>query len=159
MEHLRTPIIRISFLVFQNAVFDIIQGLIRFPHLTMAIKTEEHFITYIQQNAKRQQTPTIPSDATTTFIANVNAKHQYRTTGILNPTEQQKGCRIKTVISISMVRGKEIHTRICIPNDHVYTIKTSNTLATFLVLSPEQIKQLKPICTAAPGVLRQENCD
>ena len=159
MKHVSTPIKRLSFSGHNNAVFEINKVFIHFPHLTVTRKTEEKHITYKPKNAKIQQALTIPPKTTSTRTAHVNTTHQYHTTGIITPTQQYKGRKIKIANWISTVRGKEKHTSICNLKEHPYILKTSTTIVIFQVLSLEQTKQLEPIDTAALSVQQQDNYD
>ena len=146
MKVLPNPLIGLCFLKKNNAIFDIRQGVLTFPHLSMQIKPEHNLQI-------RQSTPLLAGATYTlqpgeTLLIAIRMPHliDHDATGIVTPsTHLEDHDTLFLVFFLCTVNNNAVGYQICNFSELPYTIKTDTHLADFRVLSPEQLKFIKPI--------------
>ena len=146
MKNLPNPLIGLCFLRRNNAVFDVTQGILTFPYLSMQLKPDT-------QTTMRQATPLFaentytPQPGETLAIAS-RMPHllDHDATGIVTPSPQfESHDSIFITSSLSTVNNNAIGYEIINFSELPYTIICDTHLADFKILTPEQIKHIQPV--------------
>ena len=159
-ERMSGPILGITFLKNNSAVLDVSQGLLHFPHLTMAMTTDEKTYNMKPLKIATKTTITIPADTTKTIIANINTPTKTETIGIVTPTDAFQGSQKITIASsISRAHDNQIELRVNNTSPTPYTIKKNTTLGEMKILTPYEAKNLKPVNPIAIKILAEDDSE
>ena len=146
MKNLPNPLIGLCFLRRNNAIFDVNQGILTFPYLSMQLKPDT-------QTAIRQATPLFAENTYTLQPGEILAiaskmPHlmDHNATGIVTPSQQFENHDSNFITaSLSTVNNNAIGYQIINFSDPPYTITLDTHLADFKILTPEQIKHIQPV--------------
>ena len=146
MKNLPNPLIGLCFLRRNNAIFDVTQGILTFPYLSMQLKPET-------QTSIRQATPlfaentyTLQPGETLAIASRMPHLMDHNATGIVTPSQQYENHdSIFITASLSTVNNNAIGYQIINFSELPYTITMDTHLADFKILAPEQIKHIQPV--------------
>ena len=146
MNNLPNPLIGLCFLRRNNAIFDVTQGILTFPYLSMQLKPDT-------QTSIRQATPlfaennyTLQPGETLTIASKMPHLMDHDATGIVTPSPQfEKHDSIFITASLSTVNNNAIGYQIINFSELPYTITIDTHLADFKIFTPEQIKHIQPV--------------
>ena len=146
MKNLPNPLIGLCFLRRNNAVFDVTQGILTFPYLSMQLKPD-------MQVSLRQATPlfaentyTLQPGETLAIASRMPHLLDHDATGIVTPSPQfESHDSIFITSSLSTVNNNAIGYQIINFSELPYTIICNTYLADFKILTPEQIKHIQPV--------------
>ena len=146
MKKLPNPLIGLCFLRRNNAIFNVTQGILTFPYLSMQLKPDT-------QTSIRQATPlfaentyTLQPGETLAIASRKPHLMDHDATGIVNPSHQfENHDSIFITASLSTVNNKAIKYQINNCFDSPYTMILDTHLADFKILTPEQIKHIQPV--------------
>ena len=146
MKNLLNPLIGLCFFRRNNAIFDVTQGILTFPYLSMQLKPDT-------QVAIRQATPlfaegtyTLQSGETLAIASKMPHLLDHDATGIVTPSAQfEHYDSIFITSSLSTVNNNAIGYQIINFSELLYTITCDTHLADFKILTPEQIKHIQPV--------------
>ena len=148
MEHLTGPIIGLMFLQRNHTVLDMRQGILNFPFFSMQLKTADHRYSNDQEPILDPTEVTIPpNDSVLTTINSVLCSEN-AVTGILEPGNFLHGEGDITFCP-AMVTLNDCNIEIPMINitDHHFKLKKGLHIANFFVMTPEQMKYVKPAST------------
>ena len=140
MKNLPNPLIGLCFLRMNNAIFDVNQGILTLPYLSMQLKPDT-------QTAIRQATPlfaenthTLQTGETLATASKMSHLMDHDATRIHTPSQQSENHdSIFITASVSTVKNKAIRYQIINFSELPYTITMDTHLADFKIVSPEQI--------------------
>ena len=157
MKNLPNPLIGLCFLRRNNAIFDVNQGILTFPYLSMQLKPDT-------QTAIRQATPlfaentyTLQPGETLAIASKMPHLMDHDATGIVTPSQQfENHDSIFITSSLSTVNNNAIGYQIINFSELPYTITFDTHLADFKILTPEQIKHIQPVDPAVLSFMIQQ---
>ena len=146
MKNLPNPLIGLCFLRRNNAIFDVTQGILTFPYLSMQLKPDT-------QTSIRPATPlfaennyTLRPGETLAIASKMPHLMDHDATGIITPSQQfENHDSIFITASLSTVNNNAIGYQIINFSELPYTITLDTHLADFKILTPEQIKHVQPV--------------
>ena len=146
MKNLPNPLIGLCFLRRNNAIFDVNQGILTFPYLSMQLKPDT-------QTAIRQATPlfaentyTLQPGETLAIASRMPHLMDHNATGIVTPSQRYENHdSIFITASLSTVNNNAIGYQIINFSELPHTITMDTHLADFKILTPEQIKHIQPV--------------
>ena len=158
MKTLPNPLIGLCFLRRNNAIFDVTQGILTFPYLSMQLKPDT-------QTAIRQATPlfaentyTLRPGETLAIASKMPHLMDHNATGIVTPSQQfENHDSIFITASLSTVNNNAIGYQIINFSELPYTITLDTHLADFKILTPEQIKHIQPVDPAVLSFMIQHD--
>ena len=146
MKVLPNPLIGLCFLKRNNAIFDIRQGILTFPHLSMQLKPEHNLPTRQSTPLLAEATYTLEPGKTMLFASKIPHLIDHDATGIVTTsTHLEDHDTLFRVSSLCTFNNNAVGYQICNFSELPYTITTDSHLADFRVLTPEQLKYIKPI--------------
>ena len=146
MKVLPNPLIGLCFLKRNNAIFDIQQGVLTFPHLSVQLKPEHNFPTRQSTPIRAEATYTLQPGETMLFASRMPHLIDHDATGIVTPSMHlEDHDTLFLVSSLCTVNDNSVGYQICNFSEQPYTITTDTHLADFRVLTLEQLKYIKPI--------------
>ena len=156
MKTLPNPLIGLCFLRRNNAIFDVTQGILTFPYLSMQLKPDT-------QTAIRQATPlfaentyTLRPGETLAIASKMPHLMDHNATGLVTPSQQfENHDSIFITASLSTVNNNAIGYQIINFSELPYTITIDTHLADFKILTPEQIKHIQPVDPAVLSFMIQ----
>ena len=156
MKSLPNPMIGLCFLRRNNAIFDVTQGILTFPYLSMQLKPDS-------QVAIRQATPlfakntyTLQPGETLAIASRMPHLLDHDVTGIVTPSPQfENHDSIFITSSLSTVNNDAIGYQIINFSELPHPITCDTHLADFKILTPEQIKHIQPVDPAMLSVMIQ----
>ena len=163
MKKLTRPIIGLHFFHFMrnnSVVIDTTHGLIHFPHLTMQVKTASNETNRKPQPVITDDAVTIPPTTIKTITAFVDHPSKENTTGTVTTLEkftETASLLISHLMSTKI--DKRIAVRVTDTTESPYIIKKHTQIAEFSVISPEQIKHIKPVDMAILSMIPQGDPD
>ena len=156
MEHLTGPIIGLMFLQRNHTVLDMRQGILNFPLFSMQLKTADHKYSNVLEPILRPTEITIPPNDRVLIRTNSLLYPENAVTGILQPSDllHEEGDITFCPALVTLNDGN-----IMIPvnnfTDHPYKLKKGLHIANFSVMTPEQMKYVKPVDPASTWHLLQ----
>ena len=146
MKNQPNPLLGLCLLRRNNAIFDVTQGILTFPYLSMQLKPDT-------QTAIRQATPLFAENTYTLqpgeTLANASKMPHlvdHDATGIETPSQQfENHDSIFITASLSTVNNNAIGYQDINFSELPYTITMNTHLADFKILTPEQIKHIQPV--------------
>ena len=145
MEKLTSPLIGLSFLQRNNTILDMRQGVLNFPFFSMQLKTADHKYTNVMEPICTQEDITIsPNDRQIVTLAS-QMYDDTTVTGILQPSTAliEDGDVAFCAAFVTLTSGQ-----VEIPLNnftyHPYTLKRGSHIANFSVMTPGQMKYVKP---------------
>ena len=150
MEHLTGPIIGLMFLQRNHTVLDMRQGILSFPFFSMQLKTADHKYSNVLEPILNPIEITIPPNDKVQIRTNSLLYPENTVTGILQPSDllHEEGDITFCPALVALNDGN-----ILIPvnnfTDHPYKLKKGLHIANFSVMTPEQMKYVKPVDPAS----------
>ena len=150
MEHLTGPIIGLMFLQRNHTVLDMRQGILNFPFFSMQLKTADHKYSIVLEPILNPIEITFPPNDKVLIRTNSLLYPKNAVTGILQPSDllHEEGDITFCPALITLNDGN-----ILIPvnnsTDHPYKLKKGLHIANFSVMTPEQMKYVKPVDPAS----------
>ena len=158
MEKLTSPLIGLSFLQRNNTILDMRQGILNFPFFSMQLKTADHKYTNVMEPICAREDITIPPDDRHMVSMYSQLFDDANVTGILQPSNDlaDDGDITFCAALVTLTQGQvTIHVNNF--TDQSHTIKRGSHIANFSVLTPEQMKYVKPIDAVTTWHLLQDN--
>ena len=158
MEHLTGPIIGLMFLQRNHTVLDMRQGILNFPFFSMQLKTADHKYSNVLEPILNPTEITIPPNDRVLIRTNSLLYPENTVTGILQPSDllHEEGDITFCPALVTLNDGN-----IMIPvnnfTDHPYKLKKGLHIASFSVMTPEQMKYVKPVDPASTWHLLQND--
>ena len=146
MEKLTSPLIGLSFLQRNNTILDMRQGVLNFPFFSMQLKTADHKYTNVMEPICAREDITIPPNDRHMVSMSSQLYDDTNVIGILQPSNDlaEDGDITFCAGLVTLTQGQvSIHVNNF--TDQPYTIKRGSHIANFSVLTPEQLKYVKPI--------------
>ena len=146
MENLTGPILRLTFHQRNHTILDMRQVILTFPFFSMQLKTADHrYSNVLEPILKPAEITFLPNDR---VLLRTNSLFypENDVTGILQPSEllHEEGDITSCPALVTLTEGK-----IQIPvnnfTDHPYTLKEVLHIASSLVMTPGQMKYVKPV--------------
>ena len=158
MEHLTGPIFGLIFLQRNHTVLDMRQGILNFPFFSMQLKTADHKYSNVLEPILNPAEITIPPNDRVLIRTNSLLYPENAVTGILQPSDllHEEGDITFCPALVTLNDGN-----IMIPvnnfTDHPYKLKKGLHIANFSVMTPEQMKYVKPVDPASTWHLLQND--
>ena len=158
MEHLTGPIIGLMFLQQNHTVLDMRQGILNFPFFSMQLKTADHKYSNVLEPILNPTEITNPPNDRVLIRTNSLLYPENAVTGILQPSDllHEEGDITFCPALVTLNDGN-----IMIPvnnfTDHPYKLKKGLHIANFSVMTPEQMKYVKPVDPASTWHLLQND--
>ena len=146
MKNLPNPLIGVCFLRRNNAVFDVTQGILTFPYLSMQLKPDTQVTMRQATPLFAENTYTLQPGETLAIASRMPHLLDHDATGIVTPSPQfESHDSIFITSSLSTVNNNAIGYQIVNFSELPYTIVCDTHLADFKILTPEQIKHIQPV--------------
>ena len=146
MKNLPNPLIGLCFLRRNNAVFDVTQGILTFPYLSMQLKPDTQVTMRQATPLFAENTYTLQPGETLAIASRMPHLLDHDATGIVTPSPQfESHDSIFITSSLSTVNNNAIGYQIINFSELPYTIVYDTHLADFKILTPEQIKHIQPV--------------
>ena len=158
MEKLTSPLIGLSFLQRNNTILDMRQGVLNFPFFSMQLKTADHKYTNVMEPICTREDITIPPNDRHMVSMCSQMYEDTTVTGILQSSNDlaEDGDITFCAALVTLTQGQaSIHVNNF--TDQPYTLKRGSHIANFSVLTPEQLKYVKPIDPVTTWHLLQDN--
>ena len=158
MEKLTSPLIGFSFLQRNNTILDMRQGVLNFPLFSMQLKTTDHkYANVMEPVCIREDVIIPPNDRHSVQLAS-QLYEDNTVTGILQPgnTLTNDGDIAFCAALVTFTNG-QVSVHLDNFTDTLYTLKRGSQVATFTVLTPEQMKYVKPKDPVTTWHLLQDN--
>ena len=132
-----------------SVVIDTTHGFIRFPHLTMQVKSASGGTKAKLQAFPIHDSITVPPMTTKTITAFVDHLSEWNATGTLTPVEKfTEAMSLIRFHSISIIIDKKIAFIVTNTTESPYKNNKNTQIAEFSVVIPDQSKFNKPVDTA-----------
>ena len=146
MKTLPNPLIGLCFLQRHNALFDIRQGIITFPYLSMQLRPEHTTNIRAATPLLTETTYTLQPGETLAISSKMPHLLDHNATGIVTPSpHMEEHESIFITSSLSTVNNNAVGYQVINFSDMPYTLPVDTHMADFRVLTPEQIKHIKPV--------------
>ena len=158
MEKLTSPLIGLSFLQRNNTILDMRRRILNFPFFSMQLKTADHKYTNVMEPICAREDITIPRNDRHMVFMYSQLYDDTNVTGILQPSNDlaEDGDITFCAALVTLTQGQvAIHVNNF--TDQPYTLKRGSHIANFSVLTPKQMKYVKPIDPVTTWHLLQEN--
>ena len=158
MEKLSSPIIGLMFLQRNHTVLDMRQGIPNFPFFSMQLKTADHKYSNVKEPILNPEDVMIPPNDRTIISIQSRIYAENAVTGILQhsePLNGENGITFCAAIITLDERTTRIHVNIF--TDQPYKLKKGMHKANFSVMTPEQMKHVRPIVAVSTWHLLIEN--
>ena len=160
LRKLTRPISRLHFMRNNRVVIDTTHGLIRFPHLTMQVKTASSETTTKPQPVIIDDNLMIPPTTARTITAFVDHPSKWNTTGTVTPLEKfNETASLLISHSMSTIIEKRMAVRVADTTESPHLIKKHTQIAEFSGATPEQSKHIKPVDKAILSMIPQGDLD
>ena len=160
LKNLTGPIIGLHFMKHNSVVIDTTHGLIRFPHLTMQVKTALSQASAKPQPVLIHDSITMPQMTTKTITAFVDHSSEWKTTGTVTPVEKfTEAASLIISHSMSTIIDRKIAVRVTNTTDSPYTINKNTQIAELSVVTPEQSKFIEPVGMAIVSMIPEVDPD
>ena len=158
MEKLTSPLIGLSVLQRNNPILDMRQGVLNFPFFSMQWKTADHKYTNVMEPICTTEDVTIPPNDRQSVQLASQLYEDTTVTGILQPsnTLTDDGDIAFCAALVTLTNG-QVSVHLNNFTDSPYTLKRGTQVANFTVLTPEQMKYVKPIDPVTTWHLLQDN--
>ena len=158
MEKLTSPLIGLSFLQRNNTILDMRQGVLNFPFFSMQLKTADHKYTNVMEPICTQEDITIPPNDRQMVTLTSQMYDDTTVTGILQPSNAltEDGDVAFCAALVTLTSG-QVEIPLNNFTDHPYTLKRGSHIASFSVMTPGQMKYVKPIDPVTTWHLLQDD--
>ena len=158
MEKLTGPLIGLSFLQRNNTILDMRQGVLNFPFFLMQLKTADHKYTNVLEPICIRDDVTMPPNDRHSVLMASQLYENTTVTGILqrsnNLTDDSDTAVCAALVTLT---NGQVLVHLNNFTDSPYTLKRGTQVANFTVLTPEQMKYVKPIDPVTTWHLLQDN--
>ena len=158
MEHLTGPIFGLMFLQRNHTVLDIRQGILNCPSFSMHLKAADLKYSNVLEPILNPNEITFPPNDRVLIRTNSLLYPENTVTGILQPSDllHEEG---DITFCSALVTLNDGNISIPVKNftDHPYKIKKGLHIASFSVMTPEQMKYVKPVDPASTWNLLQND--
>ena len=151
-------IIGLMLLQRNHTVLDMRQGILNFPYFSMQLKTADHKYSNVLEPILNPDDITIlPNDRTLVEIKS-QIYNENTVTGVLQPSDllHEEGDITFCAAVVTLTNGN-VNVHINNFTDQPYKLKKGLHIANFSVLTPEQMKHVKPIDPVSTWHLLNEN--
>ena len=158
MEKLTSPLFGLSFLQRNNIILDMPQVVLNFPFFSMQLKTTDHKYSSVMEPITTREDITIPPNDRHMISMYSQIYEDSNVTGIIQPSNAltEDGDIAFCAALVTLTQGQvTIHVNNF--TDQPYTLKRGSHIANFPVLTPEQMKYVKPIDPVTTWQLLQDN--
>ena len=158
MEKLSSLIIGLMFLQRNHTVLDMRQGILNFPNFLMQLKTADHKYSNVMEPILNPENITIPPNDLVVISIQSQIYAENAVTGILQPSDllNEEGDVTFCAAIVTLHEGTmSIHINNFI--DQPYKLKKGLHIANFSVMTPEQMKHVRPIDPVSTWHLLNEN--
>ena len=146
MKNLLNPLIGLCFFRRNNAIFDVTQGILTFPYLSMQLKPDTQVAIRQANPLFAESTYTLQPGETLAIASKMPHLLNHDATGIVTPSAQfEYHDSIFITSSLSTVNNIAIGYQIITFSELPYTITCDTHLADFKILTPEQIEHIQPV--------------
>ena len=146
MKTLPNPLIGLCFLKKHNALSDIRQGIITFPYLSMQLRPEHTTNTRAATPRLTETTYTLQPGKTLAISNKIPHLIDHNATGFVTPSSHMEEHEsIFVTYSLSTVNNNAMGYQVINFSDMPYNLPVDTHMADFSVLTPEQIKHIKPV--------------
>ena len=146
MKVLPNPLFGLCFLQRHNAMFDIRQGIITFPYLSMQLRPDHTTNTRRATPLLTETSYTLKPRETLAISSKMPHLTDHNATGIVTPSSHMEDHEsIFITSSLSTVNNNAVGYQVINFSDMPYTLPIDTYMADFQVLTPEQIKHIKPV--------------
>ena len=150
MKTLPNPLIGLCFLQRHNALFDVRQEIITFPYLSMQLRPEHTTNIRAATPLMTETTYTLQPGETLAISSKLPHLMDHNATGIVTPSSHMEDHEsIFITSSLSTVNNNAVGYQIINFSYMPYTLPIDTHMADFRVLTPEQIKHIKPFDSSA----------
>ena len=158
MEHLTVPSIGLMFLQRTHTVLDLRQGILNFPSFSMQLKTAYHKYSNVLESILNHTEITIPPNDRV-LIRTISLLYpENAVTGILQPSDLlHEENHITFCTALVILNDGNILIPVNNFRDHPYKLKKGLLIANFSVMTPEQMKYVKPVDPASTWHLLQND--
>ena len=157
MEKPTCPLYSLSFLLKKNTILDMRQGVLNFPFFSMHLKTADHkYTNVIEPICTREDVTFPPNDRHLVLLAS-QLYEDTTVTGILEPSNTRTDDEIAFSAALVTLAKGQVEVRLNNFTDSTNTLKSYSQVANFTVLTPEQMKYVKPIDPVNTWPLLQDN--
>ena len=158
MEKLTGPNIGLMFLQRNHTVLDMRQGILNFPYFSMQLKTADHKYSNVLEPILNPDDITIPPNDRTLVEIKSQIYNENTVTGVLQPSDllHEEGDITFCAAIVTLTNGN-VNVHIDNFTDQPYKLKKGLHIANFSVLTPEQMKHVKPIDPVSTWHLLNEN--
>ena len=146
MEKLTSSLIGLSFLQRNNTILDMRQGVLNFSFFSMQLKTADHKYANVMEPICIREEVTIPPNDRHWVLMASQLYEDTSVTGILQPSNNitDDGDIVFCAALVTLTNGQvSIHLNTF--TDSPYTLPRGTQVANFTVLTPEQMKHVKPL--------------
>ena len=146
MKNFLNPLIGLCFLRRNNAIFDVTQGILTFPYLSMQLKPDTQITLRQATPLLAENTYTLQPGETLAIASRMPHLLDHDATGIVTPLPQfEHHDSIFIISSLSPFNNIAIGYQIIKFSELPYTIPLDTHIADFKKLTPEQIKYIQPV--------------
>ena len=146
MKVLPNPLIGLCFLQRHHAMFDIRQGIITFPYLSMQLRPDHTTNTRTTTPLLTETSYTLQPGETLAISSKMPHLIDHNATGIVTPSSHMEDHEsIFITSSLCTVNNNAVGYQVINFSDTPYTLPIDTHMADFRVLTPEQIKHIKPV--------------
>ena len=158
MEKLTSPLIGLSFLQRNNTILDMRQGVLNFPFFSMQLKTADHKYSNVMEPLTTREDITIPPNDRQMIPMYSQMYEDSNVTGIIQPSHAltEDGDIAFCTALVTLTQG-QIAIHVNNFTEQPYTLRRGSHIANFSVLTPEQMKYVKPIDPVTTWHLLQGN--
>ena len=158
MEKLTSPLIGISFLQRNNTILDMRQGILNFHFFSMQLKTADHKYTNVMEPICIREDVTNPPNGRHSVLMASQLYEDTTVTGMLQPSNNiTDDGDIAFCAPLVTLTNVQVSVHLNNFTECPYTLKRDKQVATFTVLTPEQMKCVKPIDPVTTWHLLQAN--
>ena len=157
-EHLTGPIIRLLFLQQNHTVLDMRQGILKFPFFFMQLKTADHRYCNVLEPIFNPTKRNIPTNDRVLIRTNSLLNPENAVTVILQQSDLlHEDSDITFCPALVTLSDGNISTPVNNFTDHPYKLEKGLHIASFSVMTPEQMKYVKPVDPASTWHLLQND--
>ena len=158
MEKVSSPIIGLMFLQRNHTVLDMLQGILNFPYFSMQLKTADHKYSNVLEPILNLEVVTLPPNDHVVIPIQSQIYAENAVTGIQQPSDllHEEG---DITFCATIVTLHEGAMRIHVNNftDQPCKLKKGMHIPNFSVMTPEQMKHVRPIDPVSTWHLLNEN--
>ena len=158
MEKLTSLLIGLSFLQRNNTILDMRQKILNFPIFSMQLKTADHKYANVMEPICAREDITIPPYDRHMVSIYSQLYDGANVTGILQPSNDvAEDGDITFCAALVILTQGQVTIHVNNFTDQSYTIKKGSHIVNFSVLTPQQMKYVKPIDPVTTWNLLQDN--